>query len=306
MSELFTRGGKAFTGQPGGSAEKPTHTVVDPCSRCGGRGGSDAWKFTGYTCYRCNGRGDEPARQERLYTAEQLAKLNATQAKKAANKQAKFDAARAVEAAAIAARKEAFQAEHADLLQWLSEAGVEHSDSWDDGTINYRDGFLGDMLRRANERAEWSEAQVAAIIKVRAQRLEERAKAATSRHVGTIGERLELTVTVERETSFLRRPFQSYRDHMEEVFVTTLRDAAGNALVVMSPVFREAVGSTISIRATVKDHKEFRGELQTNLNRVSVVLPGEEKPARAKRASKRIADRIDGYDRDDLGHSPDF
>lgn len=27
------------------------------CDRCGGRGGSDAWKYTGYTCYKCGGTG---------------------------------------------------------------------------------------------------------------------------------------------------------------------------------------------------------------------------------------------------------
>ena len=27
------------------------------CDRCGGQGGSDAWKETGYTCYKCGGQG---------------------------------------------------------------------------------------------------------------------------------------------------------------------------------------------------------------------------------------------------------
>ncbi|MBR6623319.1 MAG: hypothetical protein IKH82_03750 [Clostridiales bacterium] len=27
------------------------------CDRCGGRGGSDAWEYTGYTCYKCGGTG---------------------------------------------------------------------------------------------------------------------------------------------------------------------------------------------------------------------------------------------------------
>ena len=28
-----------------------------PCDRCGGTGGSDNWKYTGYTCYKCGGAG---------------------------------------------------------------------------------------------------------------------------------------------------------------------------------------------------------------------------------------------------------
>jgi hypothetical protein len=270
MSELFTRTGKAFTGQPHGEPGKQWHPVQYPCSRCGGRGGSDAWKFTGYTCYRCGGGCLEPVTHERLYTAEALAKLNATAAKKAANKQAKIDAARAVELAALAARQEAFQAAHAETLQWLSQVGYADSASCDDEP-RYREGFLGDMLRRAHERAEWSEAQLAAIIKVRDQRREEKAKAAASRHIGTIGERLELIVTVERQSVFYRAPFMrtsySGRSQEEAVYVTTMRDEHGNALVAMSPNFSEPVGSTILLRATVKDHDDYRGEAQTKLTR---------------------------------------
>ncbi|AYK20477.1 hypothetical protein C0073_022335 (plasmid) [Aeromonas veronii] len=33
------------------------------CGRCGGRGGSEAWSHTGWTCYQCGGTGKgEPAR----------------------------------------------------------------------------------------------------------------------------------------------------------------------------------------------------------------------------------------------------
>lgn len=28
-----------------------------PCDRCGGQGGADAWKLTGYTCWKCQGSG---------------------------------------------------------------------------------------------------------------------------------------------------------------------------------------------------------------------------------------------------------
>ena len=28
-----------------------------PCDRCGGQGGSEAWKYTGFTCYKCGGSG---------------------------------------------------------------------------------------------------------------------------------------------------------------------------------------------------------------------------------------------------------
>ena len=34
-----------------------TYEGEDKCPRCGGEGGSDRWKFTGWTCKRCNGSG---------------------------------------------------------------------------------------------------------------------------------------------------------------------------------------------------------------------------------------------------------
>ena len=53
------------------------------CDRCGGAGGSDAWKYTGWTCYKCGGSGKMEATWiER--TPEYEAKLAERRAKKAA------------------------------------------------------------------------------------------------------------------------------------------------------------------------------------------------------------------------------
>lgn len=34
-----------------------THELEDKCPRCGGAGGADKWKLTGWTCHRCLGSG---------------------------------------------------------------------------------------------------------------------------------------------------------------------------------------------------------------------------------------------------------
>lgn len=53
------------------------------CPRCGGHGGSDAWKYTGWTCYKCGGTGKlQNPRIIKEYTPEYAAKLAEKRAEK--------------------------------------------------------------------------------------------------------------------------------------------------------------------------------------------------------------------------------
>lgn len=69
--------------------------VARPCRRCGGAGGADCWKFTGWTCYECNGRGVD-SKTARIYTVERRAKLDAANAKRQATLAKKKAAAEAI------------------------------------------------------------------------------------------------------------------------------------------------------------------------------------------------------------------
>lgn len=267
MTLLF-RDGRTFNGRALGTAEKPYTIVQDRCRRCGGAGRSEAWRYTGYVCFDCGGSGRGGEREAPLYTQDKLDRLNAIAAKKAANKAAKAEVARIAREAETEARRATFHAKHADLLPWLENAGRTGAD--------YREGFLGDMLRLAHDRAQWSEAQEAAVYRSHAKAIERKALAAGSQHVGNLGERITATVTVERESSYERTPYMGgYCRDTETVYITTLRTDDGAALVVKSPRFREAVGSKLTIRGTVKEHSEFRGEKQTILSRVTVVSTHE-------------------------------
>jgi DnaJ-class molecular chaperone len=54
---LYFRDGREFTGIVLKNEKgKPYTSWFSPCSRCGGQGVSEAWRYTGYTCYRCNGK----------------------------------------------------------------------------------------------------------------------------------------------------------------------------------------------------------------------------------------------------------
>jgi hypothetical protein len=267
MSALFDRHGSPWTGAYHGT-DKPFAMVRDACHRCGSPGYIEAYRHVeGGICFRCLGSGREPAdREVRLYTADQLAKLNATAQRKADRKATAAEMARAKAQAEASARRVSFEANNAELLAWLRGAG-----SGCDGE-EYRDGFLGDMLRRADRDADWSDGQREALLRSfeRAKADAERARA--SGHVGTIGERRQFVAMVERESTYERRAFMpSWGGATETVYITTLRDASGNALVVKSPSFRAAVGERLTIKGTVKDHTEFRGERQTMLARVAIV-----------------------------------
>lgn len=58
-------------------------TGVEACDRCGGAGGADKWRFTGFTCYKCGGTGTQPAKWKE-YTPEYEAKLEERRAKRRA------------------------------------------------------------------------------------------------------------------------------------------------------------------------------------------------------------------------------
>ena len=66
--KLFTRHGGEYAGAVKFDGETPYFTQRKVCGRCGGRGGSDAWKFTGWTCYECGGSGDKGIETVKLYT----------------------------------------------------------------------------------------------------------------------------------------------------------------------------------------------------------------------------------------------
>lgn len=83
--------------------------VVVPCDRCGGQGGAEQWKYTGWKCYKCGGSG----KMTKIIierTPEYQAKLDARREREAAKRQAEYEAKRA-EIEAENARREKERAE---------------------------------------------------------------------------------------------------------------------------------------------------------------------------------------------------
>ncbi len=93
--------------------------------------------------------------------------------------------------------------------------------------------------------------------------LEQSARAtSTSMHRGTVGDKLALTLTVERCSSF---DTDYGRTH-----INTMRDTQGNAYIWRTSTVALTAGDRIECMGTVKKHSEFRGEPQTELTRCKV------------------------------------
>lgn len=87
----------------------------------------------------------------------------------------------------------------------------------------------------------------------------------SNEHVGEVGKRQEFTVTVER----LSISYGIYG----ETGIHNMTDEHGNALVWFASESSEWMeqGRAYRIKATVKDHNEYKGRKQTVVNRVSVI-----------------------------------
>lgn len=165
---------------------KPFRRYLGPCKRCGGSG---HYSHNGEhsRCYRCIESGRRPNEEvytELLYTLDQLDKMDATAAKKAARKAAKDEAARLarIEAEDLARehRKAALQSD--PLFQLLQK----YAD---------RNEFVAELLGKLRVR-DLSEKQVEAATAACDRLAEADRLAASSDYLGEVGERVPVSGVV--------------------------------------------------------------------------------------------------------------
>jgi hypothetical protein len=250
MEPLFDRGGTERA--PNGMADgKPVFMYQTNCHRCGGAGGAEQWKHTGYTCFECGGNGKGPVKASKLYTAEKLAKLNAS----AEKRQAKALAVRQARADEIAAEREARRARFlTDNAPFLSKLRSIEGDFWD--------RLYGDMVERATPPSDRQ-------IEIVEAELARRAQKAASQFVGNGGERIVLTVTTEKVID-ITPANQPYGFGSRFMFLA--RDKAGNRIVYRGNGRSfPSEGESATIKATVAEHAEYKGERQTIVQRPTVM-----------------------------------
>ena len=269
MSGLLTRTGAPVTHplvkEPKG-ARPGAYRWTPRCSRCGGRGGSEAWSHTGWRCYECSGSGKSPTRDEPAYTPEQFAKLEARReiaAQRKAEKQAA--AARALSDAAISRRPE-FEAQHGQLLDDAVRANLALQALFGQPAQPF--SYVTDIVESARKDSYLFEKQAGllrSIIERHITKSHERALAeASSRHVGTVGERLKsVAVTVER---LVWEGVNTFGWPHTPVYMFALRTEDGAMLMYKGAKFLGEAGTSLVISATVKEHTEFRGIAQTAIS----------------------------------------
>ena len=186
MPQLFNRQGVARTANSR-DGEQSFYVARRNCTRCGGQGGLEQWRHTGFTCFRCSGNGNDPTPlREKLYTAEQNAKLDEIAAKKLAKRvAAKVEKDRLAQEFRDSRRAEVISKYEVLLARIDAELAYGESD------------ILTSVRNTIREwAADPSEKQLEAVDKIIASRSAERARKAGAAHVGEIGKRQDFTLTL--------------------------------------------------------------------------------------------------------------
>jgi hypothetical protein len=109
---------------------------------------------------------------------------------------------------------------------------------------------------------------------------EEAERKAISQHIGNVGDRVQMTVTLEKAVSIEIPSFCGYGTSTMTIY--TLVDENGNKLVwktnsslgkwVTDNDYKTVEeGEQITIKATIKNHGEYKGENQTEIQRVKLM-----------------------------------
>lgn len=255
--ELFKRDGSIFTGTVNTDQKgRTTYTQVIPCDRCHVIGGQRLWVMgmengrpysrTGFDCWTCGNTGIRGQREERLYTAKKLEQVNKTAATRAARKAEADRIAREQAEAARIAKDAAFRAENAEFI---AKMDTLDGDFW----VAFRNDFLRRAMAPTARQIELVDGEVA-----------KRAKNAASAFVGNVGDKLTLTVTVER---IIVLPDYGFGVN----YINILRDQAGNLLVYKGLSDIGQQGETVTMKATVKEHNIRDGVQQTVIQRPKVL-----------------------------------
>lgn len=262
------------------------------CSRCGGAGGANMWTYTGWTCYECGGTGkSRKPHVVKEYTPEYRAKLDARAAQRAEKRKAELEQKKAEE---YEANGKSWLADHGftpdgftyiflgdtyEAREQLKESGAKYFTSIGWHADHEVDGFLSLKIHvdEIAVKTSWGYYNVFATEEHWKAKKEaaykQLAGVKESEYVGNVGDKVELELTLVR-TGF----YNGFRGMTTAVY--TMKDAEGNLFTWKTTSNLERVengefiminkGDHFTLKATIKEHSEYKGEKQTVLTRCRV------------------------------------
>jgi len=156
------------------------------------------------------------------------------------------------------------------------EAVLEDGRLYDHGRVSYAEGFMGSMARAYDTFGKLTPNQSAAILKgidARAARKAEWADKqaalnASRTHIGEIGQKLTLELTLKKVIKIEGMAFSRYDNGLTFIFI--FEDAEQNVVIYKgrsSALMDLDEGSVVSLIATIKDHGVRNGVKQTIIQR---------------------------------------
>lgn len=276
---------------------KTKHWIVwnRTCERCGGVGGSDVWKFSGWTCFRCEGTGVDPdAQEQKEYTPEYRAKLDErNQIKREKHHQ------EIVEQSKIELAKT--YPDHKIYIVLGDTFKIKDQIKADGGRFNnvhhwfFSKPVEGYKLHAVDlfDAYEFNNDGLPCYDKPKPVELPKEESDHQSEWVGSIKDRLTLKVKLNHRHEYERQCFnvggfrgEYYGRQTETAYIYTFEDEAGNKFVwntgsIMGEFINKDQdqkswrscknGDVLEIKATVKKHGEYKGEKQTELQRVNII-----------------------------------
>lgn len=251
------------------------------CRRCGGLGGSDKWKMTGWKCYECGGSGKSSKPDiYKEYTPEYQAKLDERRAKRQAKRIAELEA-KADDTRARWLEDNQFDADGFTYLfkgntyerkEEIKAQGAKFHNALGWHIARPVDGFefvkvhIDDIATPA---LAWGYTITAKKDDIDALKNPPQEKANTSQHVGTIGERTSFDVTLTHRT-FWETHVVAWQTQTQ--YLHTFEDADGNVFIwkTTNSLYKLEVGDKITIRGTIKEHSEYNEVKQTVLQRCQI------------------------------------
>jgi len=234
--------GSEYTGTVQNVAENGSTAygvITSVCVRCGGNGGYYCWP--GFTCFACKGSG-KLTHQAKLYSDSAYAKLVAAKERRAAAITAKLAAKRLAELNRQAEKMAKYNSENPDVVEFLNSEAASNSRFLESMKIGL--SFYGSLTDNQTAAVRKSMAAIKAT--------------SNSQHLGTVGEKITLTLTVDKiievETRFGLK--YSHICHDENQNVVVYYGDLGN-LIMTSEV--------AEVSCKVKEHTVYNGVKQTKI-----------------------------------------